>query len=148
MRGILPMGQPDEGEGLQHRLPFDVVESPYPVGGQQSLRGIQLHHRPDHPSSAICPGSRGKRVLERHARLLELLGTLLGQSTCHSSAEGVTMPQVLPFCESSQIQGVGNFSREISNAQMFSCLCDQQRRYFVIQQHLQVFVGVACEPCC
>ena len=148
IRGILAVKHPDERkergqisivvEGLQHGLPCDVVESPYPVDGQQSLRGIQFRHGPDHPSNAICPSSREQRVLEWHARVFELLGTLLSHGTCHSSAEGfasdnATDPAVL---------------LELPNTQMFSCLCNQQRRCFVIQQHLQVFIGVACDPTC
>ena len=98
-------------EGIQHGLPFDVVENPIP-----SMPSME------------------KKVFVGSKSIIDL--TIRATQFVPARVESAPNPKHR------------NFFRDVSNTQMFSCLCNQQRRLFVIQQHLHVFVGVACEPTC
>ena len=81
-----------------HCLPLEVVKA-NTINGEQRLPGIELHQRSDHACDAICSCSRGERVLERHASLLNLQRALLGHGARHPrrKVSPVTMPLMPPL---------------------------------------------------
>ena len=141
-------------QGFHHCLPFDVVESPNTVNGEQRLPWIKLHQRPDHACDAICSCSSGKRVLERHASSLEPQCALLRHCARHPPAKSVARndPSDAPVvlhqrCHGSHGQCIRDFTRQICLAQMFCSLSDQMGGLLVVKHHLVMLIcNPAAEP--